>query len=187
MKTFKNLVERIDGILNDIKNSSEELLIASSLASSCEDELKERLLEETFQRLEKDKIITPDIVYKVIVSDELVVNDVTSDAARMYLLNYVSESAVNGETKITVDEAQEMYPLLSGAIKTDEDGDIGILYLPISMYFDEEEDQDIVIFASAIGDFNIAQNEEAAVFVVGITYSDYNDDNRCAVWQEVRP
>lgn len=187
MKTFKNLGKRIDGILNDINSSSEELLIASSLASSCDDEFKKRLLEETFMRLKNGKIITPDIVDKVIASDELVVNDITSDAARMYILNYVFESAVNNETKITVEEAKKIYPLLNGAIKTDEAGDIGIMYIPIAMYYNEKENQNIVIFASAIGDFNIVQNEEAAVFVVGITYSDYNDDNRYAVWQEVRP
>ena len=69
----------------------------------------------------------------------------------------------------------------------DVKGNVGIMYIPISMYINEEENQDIVIFASAIGDFNIAKNEKAAVFAVGITYSDYNEANGCAVWQEVMP
>ena len=33
MQTFKNLGERIDGILSDIKNGSDELLIAHKLSS----------------------------------------------------------------------------------------------------------------------------------------------------------
>lgn len=186
MKTFQNLGERIDGILNYTKNSSEEFLVAHDLSSTHEDKLKERLLKETFGRLEKGQIITPDIVEGVIVSDELVVNAITSDAARIYMLDYIFESVINNETKITVEEAQEKFPLLGSTIKTDEDGYIGIMHIPLAMYINEEENQDIVIFASSIGDFNIAQNEEAAVFATGITYSDYNNDSGWTVWQEVR-
>lgn len=186
MKTYQNLGERIDGILNDIKNNSEELLLSHNLLSDG-DKLKEKLLKETFERLEKDKIITPDIVDRMIVSDELVVNDIVSDVARVYMLNYILESVENNETRITVEEAQGKFPLLSDAIKTDEEGYIGIMYIPITMHIDEEENQDIVIFASAIGDFNIAENEEASVFAIGLTYSDYNEDNVCSVWQEARP
>ena len=82
MKIYQNLGERIDGILNDIKSNSEELLISHNLSSDG-DKLKERLLKETFERLEKDKIITPDIVDRMIVSDKLVVHDMVSDAARV--------------------------------------------------------------------------------------------------------
>ncbi len=186
MKIYQNLGERIDGILNDIKSNSEELLISHNLSSDG-DKLKERLLKETFERLEKDKIITPDIVDRMIVSDKLVVHDMVSDAARVYILDYVLESLENNETRITVEEAQKKFPLLNGTIKTDREGYIGIMYIPITMHIDKEANQDIVIFASAIGDFNIAENEEASVFATGITYSDYNKDNVCSVWQEARP
>lgn len=185
MKTFKNLGDRIDGILDDIKNGSEGLLIVHKLSSLYENKLKERLLKETFERLEKGKMITPDIVGGVIASDKLVVNDIVSDAARIYMLDYIFESVRNNETKILLEKAQEIYPLSSDEIKTDEKGNIGIMYIPIAMYINEEKNQDIVIFASAIGDFNIAQNEKAAVFAVGITYSDYNDANGCTVWQRI--
>lgn len=185
MQTYKNLGERIDGILCNIKNGSEGLLVAHNLASLYENRLKERLLKETFERLNKGKMITLDIVDGVIVSDKLVVNDIVSDAARIYMLDYIFESVRNNETKISLEKAQEIYPLSGNKIKTDGKGNVGIMYIPIAMYINEEENQDIVIFASAIGDFNIAQNEEATVLAVGITYSDYNDDNGCAVWQEV--
>ena len=187
MQTFKNLGERIDGILSDIKNGSDELLIAHKLSSLFENKPKERLLKETLERLEKGKMITPDIVGGVIASDKLVVNDIGSDAARIYMLDYIFESVRNNETKISLKKAQEIYPLSSNEIKTDGKGNVGIMYIPIAMYINEEENQDIVIFASAIGDFNIAKNEKAAVFAVGITYSDYNEANGCAVWQEVMP
>lgn len=187
MQTFKNLGERIDGILSDIKNGSEGLLIAHKLSSLFENKPKERLLKETLERLEKGKMITPDIVGGVIASDKFVVNDIGSDAARIYMLDYIFESVRNNETKISLKKAQEIYPLSSNEIITDGKGNVGIMYIPIAMYINEEENQDIVIFASAIGDFNIAKNEKAAVFAVGITYSDYNEANGCAVWQEVMP